>query len=129
MLVLSCCLLMLCVQSSRSNQRMMFAPPKLTVTGVFAKLREIASMTGSAVRSLSLPLRHNVHTVLFVFFQSMSKKVDMIKGMFVACQQCEARYLIRYEHYITITSQHYITITSLYYITITSQYYITITSF
>lgn len=105
---------MLCVQSSRSNQRMMFAPPKLTVTGVFAKLREIASMTGSAVRSLSLSLSLTqcTYCVLFVFFQSMSKKVDMIKGMFVACQQCEARYLIRYDHYITITSQYYINITS-----------------
>ena len=96
----------------------MFAPPKLTVSAVFAKLKEIASMTGSAVRYLSLSLSLSlssmyVHTYasLCIFFQSMSKKVDMIKSMFVACKQCEARYLIRYNHYITIMLQlhhHYI---------------------
>ncbi|XP_070187767.1 DNA ligase 1-like isoform X2 [Littorina saxatilis] len=61
-------------ENSRSNQKMMFAPPKLTVAGVFSKLKEIAEMTGNAV---------------------MLKKTEKIKGMFVACRQSEARYLIR----------------------------------
>ncbi|XP_043934267.1 DNA ligase 1 [Protopterus annectens] len=64
----------LVAESSRSNQRTMFAPPKLTVAGVFSKLKEIAKMTGSA---------------------SMNKKIDIIKGMFVACRHSEARYIIR----------------------------------
>ncbi|XP_070581060.1 DNA ligase 1-like isoform X2 [Ptychodera flava] len=64
----------LVAETSRSNQRTMFAPPKLTASGVFAKLKEIANMTGNA---------------------SMSRKIEKIKGMFVACRQSEARYLIR----------------------------------
>ncbi|OWF35231.1 DNA ligase 1-like [Mizuhopecten yessoensis] len=61
-------------ESSRSNQRTMFAPPKLTIRAVFTKLKEIALMSGNNV---------------------MSKKIDIIKGLFVACRQSEARYLIR----------------------------------
>ncbi|KAF2361119.1 DNA ligase ATP-dependent [Trinorchestia longiramus] len=61
-------------EASKSNQRMMFQPAKLTVSSVFQKLKEIASMTGHA---------------------SQAKKVDKIKSMFVACVECEARYLIR----------------------------------
>nr|XP_022318029.1 DNA ligase 1-like [Crassostrea virginica] len=64
----------LVAETSRSSQRTMFAPPKLTVPAVFTKLREIASMSGNA---------------------AMTKKIEKIKGMFVACRQCEARYLIR----------------------------------
>ncbi|XP_064416829.1 DNA ligase 1 isoform X2 [Latimeria chalumnae] len=64
----------LVAESSRSNQRTMFTPPKLAASGVFAKLKEIGKMTGSA---------------------SMNKKIDIIKGMFVACRHSEARYIIR----------------------------------
>ncbi|KAL4239319.1 tRNA ligase [Mactra antiquata] len=61
-------------ENSRSTQRTMFTPQKLTIPAVFTKLKEIATMTGNSV---------------------MSKKIDKIKGMFVACRQSEARYLIR----------------------------------
>lgn len=37
------------LQSSRSNQRTMFAPPKLTIRDVFKKLTEIAQMSGNSV--------------------------------------------------------------------------------
>lgn len=64
----------LVAESSRGNQRYMFAPPKLTVASVFAKFKEIALMSGNA---------------------AMSKKVDKIQALFVACRHCEARYIIR----------------------------------
>ncbi|XP_013414920.1 DNA ligase 1 [Lingula anatina] len=61
-------------EASRSNQRTMFAPAKLMASTVFTRLKEIATMSGNSV---------------------MSKKIDKIKGMFVACRFSEARYLIR----------------------------------
>ncbi|ELT99220.1 hypothetical protein CAPTEDRAFT_157358 [Capitella teleta] len=64
----------LVAEASRGTQRTMFTPPKLTLSSVFSKLREIALMTGNSV---------------------MTKKLDKIKGMLVACRQSEARYLIR----------------------------------
>ncbi|XP_056397795.1 DNA ligase 1 isoform X2 [Hyla sarda] len=64
----------LVAESSRGNQRTMFTPPKLTVPGVFNKLKEIARMTGNA---------------------STNKKIDIIKGLFVACKHSEARYIAR----------------------------------
>ncbi|XP_069805188.1 DNA ligase 1 [Dendropsophus ebraccatus] len=64
----------LVAESSRGTQRTMFTPPKLTVPGVFNKLKEIARMTGNA---------------------AMNKKIDIIKGLFVACRHSEARYIAR----------------------------------
>ncbi|KAG8434160.1 hypothetical protein GDO86_012509 [Hymenochirus boettgeri] len=64
----------LVAESSRSNQRTMFTPPKLTASGVFSKLKDIAKMTGNA---------------------SMNKKIDIIKGLFVACRYSEARFIAR----------------------------------
>ena len=61
-------------EASKSNQRTMFQPKKLTIKGVFEKLRELALMTGNA---------------------SQNKKVDKIKCMFVACRETESRFLIR----------------------------------
>lgn len=64
----------LVAEQSKRNQKMMFKPARLTVRGVFEKLKEIAKMTGNS---------------------SQSKKVEKIQGMFVACQDSEARYFIR----------------------------------
>ncbi|XP_063070014.1 DNA ligase 1 [Engraulis encrasicolus] len=64
----------LVAESSRSNQRMMCAPAKLSVRVVFNKLKEIANMSGNS---------------------AMNKKIDIIKSMFVACRQSEARFIIR----------------------------------
>lgn len=64
----------LVAEQSRSNQRMIFQPAPLTVVKVFEKLKDVAKMTGHA---------------------SQTKKVEKIQSMFVACRNCEARYLIR----------------------------------
>ncbi|XP_006561014.2 DNA ligase 1 isoform X1 [Apis mellifera] len=61
-------------EGSRSNQRTMFQPAPLTVSSVYTRLKEIAQMTGSA---------------------SVTKKLDKIQSLFVACRFTEARYLIR----------------------------------
>lgn len=61
-------------ERSKSTQRMMFQPAKLTVRSVFDKLKDIALMGGK---------------------ESQGKKVDKIQSMFVACRQVEARFLIR----------------------------------
>ncbi|KAG5890136.1 hypothetical protein JTB14_027803 [Gonioctena quinquepunctata] len=64
----------LVAEKSKSNQRMLIKPARLTVRGVFDKLKDIAKMSGHA---------------------SQMKKVEKIQAMFVACQGCEARFLIR----------------------------------
>ncbi|GFT65082.1 DNA ligase 1 [Nephila pilipes] len=64
----------LVAESSRGNQRIMFAPPKLTIVAVFSRFKEIAKMSGNA---------------------AMSKKTDKIQALFVACRDCEAKYIIR----------------------------------
>ncbi|PNJ41181.1 LIG1 isoform 13, partial [Pongo abelii] len=64
----------LVAENSRSTQRLMLPPPPLTASGVFSKFRDIARLTGSA---------------------STAKKIDIIKGLFVACHHSEARFIAR----------------------------------
>ncbi|XP_025222317.1 DNA ligase 1 isoform X4 [Theropithecus gelada] len=64
----------LVAENSRSTQRLMLPPPPLTASGVFSKFRDIARLTGSA---------------------STAKKIDIIKGLFVACRHSEARFIAR----------------------------------
>ncbi|KAF7396537.1 hypothetical protein HZH66_007399 [Vespula vulgaris] len=61
-------------EGSRSNQRTMFQPAPLTVSRVYTTLKEIAQMIGHS---------------------SLSKKLDKIQTLFVACRFTEARYFIR----------------------------------
>ncbi|XP_029781097.1 DNA ligase 1 isoform X3 [Suricata suricatta] len=64
----------LVAENSRSTQRLMLPPPALTAAGVFAKFRDIARLAGSA---------------------STARKMDVIKGLFVACRHSEARFIAR----------------------------------
>lgn len=61
-------------EASRTTQKMMITPPPLHVRNVFSKLKQIAAISGNS---------------------SMSHKVNLVKGLLVACKSCEARYLIR----------------------------------
>ncbi|OXB52700.1 hypothetical protein ASZ78_007467, partial [Callipepla squamata] len=64
----------LVAESSRCTQRTVVPPAPLSASSVLGKLREMAAMSGSA---------------------SATKKIDIIKGLFVACRHSEARYLVR----------------------------------
>ncbi|XP_014405904.1 PREDICTED: DNA ligase 1 [Myotis brandtii] len=64
----------LVAENSRSTQRLMLPPPALTASGVLAKFRDIARLTGNA---------------------STARKMDIIKGLFVACRHSEARFITR----------------------------------
>ncbi|XP_032883668.1 DNA ligase 1 [Amblyraja radiata] len=64
----------LVAESSRSTQRRVFTPPPLSAFTVYHRLMDIAQLVGSS---------------------SMTKKMDVIKGLLVACRLSEARYLIR----------------------------------
>ncbi|CAI4223678.1 unnamed protein product [Auanema sp. JU1783] len=61
-------------QQSRTNQKMLFKPAPLTVQAVFAKLNQIAKLSGA---------------------NAMNKKVELIQSLLVACRESEARFLVR----------------------------------
>jgi DNA ligase-1 len=61
-------------EANRCNQKLIFKPKKLTVSAVFSKFKDIASISGNS---------------------SQTKKCDLIKGLLVSCDSIEARYLMR----------------------------------
>ena len=61
-------------EQSRTSQKMLFVPARLTVKTVFDKLKSISEMSGNSV---------------------MSKKIEKIRSLLVACQECEARFILR----------------------------------
>ena len=61
-------------EQSRTSQKMLFVPSRLTVKTVFEKLKSISEMSGNSV---------------------MAKKIEKIRSLLVACHDCEARYLLR----------------------------------
>ena len=64
----------LVAEANRCNQKLIFAPKKLSVNAVFTKFKEIAAISGNS---------------------SQSKKCDLIRGLLVSCDAIEARYLMR----------------------------------
>jgi DNA ligase-1 len=61
-------------QASKSNQKTLFKPKPLTIPAVFKGLKEIAMFTGN---------------------QSQTRKINKIKGLLIACNGNEPKYLIR----------------------------------
>ncbi|KAI8334194.1 ATP-dependent DNA ligase [Chlamydoabsidia padenii] len=61
-------------KNSKSSQRTLFKPKPLTTSHVFKTLKDIAKLSGQS---------------------SQNKKVDKIQGLLVACQENEAKYVIR----------------------------------
>ncbi|KAL1929838.1 hypothetical protein VTP01DRAFT_992 [Rhizomucor pusillus] len=61
-------------KESKSSQRTLYKPKPLTVSHVFRTFKEVAKITGQSAQK---------------------RKVEKIKGLLVACQDQEAKYLIR----------------------------------
>ena len=60
----------LVAEASRSTQRTMFTPAKLTVSSVFSKLREIAHMAGNSVSNNSLKVLTLSHVSVKISIKS-----------------------------------------------------------
>lgn len=62
-------------RDSKGSQRTLFKPKPLTVPHVFKTLKEVAQITGNSAQA---------------------KKIDKIKGLLVACQDEETKFIIRH---------------------------------
>ncbi|VDP36303.1 unnamed protein product [Schistosoma mattheei] len=61
-------------ETIRSRQKILSAPKPLTISLVFSKLKDIASMSGNSAQN---------------------KKVEIIRSLLVACRESETKYIIR----------------------------------
>ncbi|CAH8648483.1 unnamed protein product [Heterobilharzia americana] len=61
-------------ETIRSRQKILSAPKPLTISVVFSKLKDIASLSGNS---------------------SQNKKVELIRSLLVACRESETKYLMR----------------------------------
>ncbi|CAH8868521.1 unnamed protein product [Trichobilharzia szidati] len=61
-------------ETIRSRQKILSAPKPLTISVVFSKLKDIASMSGNSAQN---------------------KKVELIRSLLVACRESETKYLMR----------------------------------
>ncbi|XP_018646472.1 DNA ligase I, putative [Schistosoma mansoni] len=61
-------------ETIRSRQKILSAPKPLTISSVFSKLKDIASMSGNSAQN---------------------KKMEIIRSLLVACRESETKYIIR----------------------------------
>ncbi|KAF8832322.1 hypothetical protein HHX47_DHR1001378 [Lentinula edodes] len=84
----------LVAMNSKNSQKTLFKPKPLTVAFVFSNLREIASSSGHSVSGLWDDLI-TVTNEMWCVGQSQAKKVSIITKLLAACQDFEAKYIVR----------------------------------
>ncbi len=84
--------ILMSLQNSKNRQKTLAKPKALTIPFVFSNLKEIALTAGNSVTLFYS--QHN-QWCLMPAFQSQSKKVAIITKLLAACQDFEAKYIVR----------------------------------